>query len=421
MKRQTIIWYVLISLLTFSQVAFAGLAALRHWDIKKQEHQVICSFQFDSKVTYRSFYLSHPRRFVIDIPKAHVAVPKRRETLQNNLLRNMRIGQHQQAMTRLVFEVAPSAIISVTQQGSLLKVVVGSSIARAKPKQLRNIVVTIDPGHGGTDPGAIGYRKTREKMITLAIAKRLYSELKKEPGITPILTRSRDHYIALRKRLDRARDKKADVFISIHADAYKTRKAHGVSVFALSQRGASSEAARWLAEQENYSELGGVDLNDKSYVLRSVLLDLSQTATIAASLDLGQAVLSELGQFAALHNRKVEQARFVVLKSPDIPSILVETGFISNRSEELKLRSPRYQQKIANAIVRGIHRYFRKHAPMNTYLAEWNKSKHYHVKKGDNLSRVALMFATSVKKLKRLNRLRKNALRIGQLLKIPNA
>ena len=187
-----------------------------------------------------------------------------------------------------------------------------------------------------------------------------------------VLTRNSNRYVTLRKRLDRARNEKGDVFISIHADAFKDRQASGASVYALSVKGASSEAARWLAAKENHSELGEVDLTNKDDVLRSVLIDLSQTATISSSLELGNMVLQNLSHITKLHHRHVEQARFVVLKSPDIPSILVETGFISNPQEERRLRSSRYQTQLAQSIMLGIRAYFRYQAPPGTWLA-----KHY--------------------------------------------
>ena len=233
-------------------------------------------------------------------------------------------------------------------------------VLKSKNKPKRNAVVVIDPGHGGKDPGAIGHLGTREKDVVLAISKELYKMLKATPGVEVHITRSGDYFVTLRGRLKLARKGISDLFISIHADAYKNKQASGVSIFALSQRGATSEAAKWLAQKENASELmGGVDLADKSYLLRSVLLDLSQTATIKSSLQMGGRLLSSLRAVAQLHKNGVEQAPFVVLKSPDIPSVLVETGFISNLQEELRLRNPSYQHKIAKALRDGIVRYLK--------------------------------------------------------------
>lgn len=222
------------------------------------------------------------------------------------------------------------------------------------------MVIAIDAGHGGKDTGAIGPGHLQEKRVVLSIARRLYRLVNAEPGMRAVMTRNGDYYVGLRERLNIARKAKADLFIAIHADAYRNPRSHGASVYALSERGASSEAARWLAEKENYSELGGVNLAGKDNLLRSVLIDLSQTATTQASVRLGEDIIQHLGHFATLHHSHVELAPFVVLKSPDIPSILIETGFISNPREAKRLREPQYQQKLAHAIKLGVRRYFMK-------------------------------------------------------------
>jgi N-acetylmuramoyl-L-alanine amidase len=222
------------------------------------------------------------------------------------------------------------------------------------------IIVIIDPGHGGKDPGAVGKNKTKEKTVVLAIAKNLQRELNQQPNIKAILTRNSDYFIPLRQRLKIARKFHGDLFVSIHADAYMNNYAHGASVYALSLRGATSEAARFLAQKENESELGQV-IADKNQVLQSVLVDLTQKASITTSLDIGYMIINELSNFTALHHDVVEQAAFVVLKEPDVPSLLIETGFISNPEEEMKLRDKQYQQKIAMVLSSGIENYFAKH------------------------------------------------------------
>lgn len=221
----------------------------------------------------------------------------------------------------------------------------------------------IDAGHGGSDPGARGARGHLEKNVVLQIAKRLALKLNHTKNIRVTMTRTQDHFVPLRERLTLARKSKADLFIAIHADGYFNREARGASVYALSAHGATSEAAHWLAKQDNYSELGGVELNalkDKSPILRKVLIDLAQTATIKASLILGNDILQSLDDIATLHHKSVEQAPFLVLKSPDIPSILIETGFISNPQEERQLANPFYQNKIAQALAQGILQYIKK-------------------------------------------------------------
>jgi N-acetylmuramoyl-L-alanine amidase len=236
---------------------------------------------------------------------------------------------------------------------------------KARPQSSRLIVVSIDAGHGGEDPGARGPSGTNEKDITLAIARKLKDRLDREPNMRGVLTRDGDFFIPLHQRVEKARRVNADLFVSIHADAFVRPEARGSSVFALSERGATSAAARWLAKRENDADLiGGVNLDVKDRYLKQTLLDLSQTATINDSLKLGKSVLSELGEINTLHKASVEQAGFAVLKAPDIPSILVETAFISNPEEESRLKSDAYQNKMADAVFQGIKRYFAKNPPL---------------------------------------------------------
>ncbi len=241
-----------------------------------------------------------------------------------------------------------------------------------KPGVARLITVVVDAGHGGEDPGARGRKGTKEKQITLTIAKKVKALIDAEPGMRAVLTRDGDYFVALQDRVNKARKVQADLFVSIHADAFLNQQANGSSVFALSERGATSVAARWLAQRENEADLiGGVNLDVKDPYLAKTLLDLSQTATINDSLKLGKAVLGEMGEINRLHKPMVEQAGFAVLKAPDIPSILVETAFISNIEEEKKLNDPKYQDKMADAIVSGIKTYFAKNPALsrNTTVA----------------------------------------------------
>jgi N-acetylmuramoyl-L-alanine amidase len=240
----------------------------------------------------------------------------------------------------------------------------------------RPLIIVIDAGHGGKDPGTIGAQGTREKDVVLAIAQRLAELIKQDPKLHARLTRNGDYFVPLKDRLRLARKDKADLFVAIHADSYFNDQSTGASVYALSQHGASSMAARWLADRENHSELGGVDLNglgDHSYLLRSVLIDLAQTATIVDSVNLGTDMLSALESVTSLHYARVEQAPFMVLKSPDIPSILVEVGFLSNQYEEQRLRDAAYRDKLANALLAGIHQYVAMH-PMMASNAKFETS-----------------------------------------------
>ena len=240
--------------------------------------------------------------------------------------------------------------------------------ARSAPKRpdvARLIIVALDPGHGGEDPGALGRRGTHEKSVTLAIAQKLKARIDKEPNMRAVLTRDGDYYLPLHMRVEKAQRVRADLFVSIHADAFIRPHARGASVFALSEKGATSAAASWLANRENAADLiGGVNMQGKDRYLKMTLADLSLTAQINDSLKAGRAVLAELGGINNLHKSDVEQAGFAVLKAPDIPSILVETAFISNPDEELRLRSTAYQNKVAEAIFNGIKRYFAKNPPL---------------------------------------------------------
>lgn len=240
-----------------------------------------------------------------------------------------------------------------------------------QPPGARDLIIAVDAGHGGEDPGAIGKNGTREKDVVLAIARELAARIANEPGMRSVLTRGGDYFVPLRDRMRRARAQQADLFVSVHADSIQDRSIDGSSVYILSQHGASSEAARWLADRENASDLiGGVSLDDKGDVLASVLLDLSQSAAMNASQVAAERVLRELAQAGEIRKPQVQQAGFMVLKSPDIPSMLVETAYISNPQEELRLRTASHQAKVAEAIRRGVHDYFYANPPLGTRVAE---------------------------------------------------
>ncbi|MDA7736714.1 N-acetylmuramoyl-L-alanine amidase [Porticoccus sp.] len=291
---------------------------------------------------------------------------------------------------------------------------------------LRNIIVAIDPGHGGEDPGAIGPKRLMEKHVVLAISQELKKLLDQKSGFSAVLIRSSDYYVPLRKRIKIAHKKRADIFISIHADAFKKPSAKGASVFILSRSGASSETARYLAKRENSTDLiggsGSVSLDDKDPILASVLLDLSMTATLNSSLDLGKSVLKSIGTIARLHKNYVEEAGFVVLKSPDIPSILIETGFISNPSEAKKLANKTYQKKLAYSIFKGITQYFSGNYPIGTLLAseklDIERPLYYLVLPGDTAYKISKKYKISVKKLIKLNNLKGDKIYSGQKLRI---
>ncbi len=296
--------------------------------------------------------------------------------------------------------------------------------AQAESRGRRDLIIAIDAGHGGEDPGAIGPDRIREKDVVLQIAQKLLENFNQASGYKAILVRKSDYYVGLTQRRDIARKANADMFVSIHADAFTSASAHGSSVYALSSKGATSASAQFLADKENQSDLvGGVSLDDKDAVLSSVLIDLSMTYKMESSLEVGSGVLRKMKNISHLHSYKVEQAAFAVLKTPDIPSILVETGFISNHDEAKKLSSSQYQQKLADAIYHGINDYFLRKAPEGTYIA-WSGSQQsldgmHVVTKGDTLSDIAMRYSVSMASLIEYNKLSSNEVRIGQELKIP--
>ena len=327
--------------------------------------------------------------------------------------RSFTAGPNSQYGDRLVIDLQPSGNLHAVKRAS----------EGYQPG--RDIVIAIDPGHGGHDPGAVGKGRTREKDVALQIARTLAARINAEAGMKAVLVRSGDYYVGHRKRMDIARKNKADLFISVHADAVDDRRAYGASVYALSLKGASDEAARQLAERENASlRLGGVTLADKDEVLASVLLDLSQNAALSASLDVGSKVIGELARIGKVHRRTVQQAGFLVLKSPDMPSILVEMAYISNPTEEKRLRDTRHQGRLANAILGGVRTYFYNNPPPDTRIAmEMRRTPVKRVRhviaRGDTLSEIAERYNVSAAAIRAANKLSNDSIRIGQTLSIP--
>lgn len=338
-------------------------------------------FDLDGPVEHQIFTLGSPHRVVLDIEDVRLSGELPADAPAPSLIRRIRSAVRGDGDLRVVLdmerEVRPKSFVLQPNDKHGHRLVVdvinpsGSTGGDSRPasgdKPRRDLVIAIDAGHGGRDPGAIGRSGTFEKNLTLAVARRLYEVLDRTPGFRPVLTRNEDIYLDLRERMTKARREQADLFISLHADAFRDARARGSSVYALSLNGATSEAARWLAERENASDLvGGVSLGDKDKMLASVLLDLSQSATIESSLDVGHEVLESLGGVNKLHKHSVQQAAFVVLKSPDIPSILVETAFISNPNEERRLQTAQHQQQLAEAIRDGVVDYFKRQAPRDS-------------------------------------------------------
>lgn len=417
-------------------VAFADadFLSVRLWAAPDHTRVV---FDTSGPVTHKLFTLQNPDRLVIDVPAAQA---KANMQTSGGMVKGIRAARNKPDTLRIVLDLKQAAkprSFNLTPNGQYGHRLVidlygdesgtasAATTPTAKPEvkqaiasqagDVRDLVIAIDAGHGGDDPGAMGRRKTREKDVVLAIARRLARLVEKEPGMRPVLIREGDYYVGLRQRIEKARKHKADLFISIHADGFTDHRASGSSVYVLSRRGASSEMARVLAARENAADLvGGVSLDDKDDLLREVLLDLSQTATLEASFSVADNMLGELKRIGKTHKTGVQQAGFVVLKSPDIPSILVETAFISNPAEEQKLRDSGHQQQLATAMLHGIRDYFRKHPPPGTLVA-----RQYVVKNGDTLSDIAQQFSVSLNSLRGYNGLKSDTLRVGDTLRIP--
>jgi len=356
-----------------------------------QQDNLMLHFDLDSaEASAEMFILTKPDRLVIDLPRATLGTQLPTEEFQTGVVKAIRYAQHGDQFLRIVLdlrgEVSPTSHIVPRQGGQRLVVNMGvpSGVTRddrwrTQPSQqtLRDVVIAIDAGHGGRDPGAIGPSNTYEKDVVLGVAIRLHNQLVGIRGIVPVLVRDSDVYIDLRERMEIARRANADIFVSIHADAINRETAQGSSVYALSMDGASSEAAAWLAKRENEAAAlyGDVALSGLENGLAQTLINLTQGNTMERSIEVGTDVLAELARLGPVHKPTVEQAAFAVLKSPDIPSILVETAFISNRAEERKLNSSRYQEKLATAIGRGLYTYLQRRAPAGTYLAAQRRDK----------------------------------------------
>lgn len=388
-KRRRLVQLLGSTALLAGPVGFAHAASTLSGFRMVQQENVMLHFDLSENARdAHLFALANPDRLVIDLPNTHMSESIAPQQFTQGAVKGFRFGQHESGKLRVVIDLhrsVPASFRFVPRQGGQrlivdLGVKGNAELADYKarinePGQLRDVIVAIDAGHGGKDPGAIGQRKTREKDITLKVAQRLYNRLTKQAGITPVMIRTDDTYVALRERIRIARARHADLFVSVHADAFKRKAAQGSSVYALSLKGASSEAAAWLAEKENEADalFGDVALDGLSQDLKQTLLDLAQNSTLEASLEVGTDVLEELKKIGAVHKPSVEQANFAVLKSPDIPSVLVETAFISNLQEERKLNSPRFQETLAAAIQKGVTGYFRKRAPDGT---------HFHANRG---------------------------------------
>ncbi len=446
------IWILLIS-------AWSNAAEVRNVRIWPAPDHTRIVFDTSAPVQYQLIVLTNPHRIVLDLQASSLGTSLQHLDLANNIIKGLRSSYRPDSKLRLVvdlrqqvaakaFTLPPNATYGhrlVLDLDDYTSTAEPASLTVNQPQQQwltsldllnsqRDIVIAIDAGHGGEDPGALGPnirgQRLQEKHVVLAMAKHLQTMLVTEPGFKSILVREGDYYVKLRKRTNKARQEKADVFISLHADAFKTAKPRGSSVWTLSPRGATSEMGRWLAQNENDADLiggvGGVSLDDKEPDLAKTLLDLSMTSSQTTSQGLANTVLTHIGKIARLHSKHVQQAGFTVLKSPDIASILVETGFISNPTEARLLSQSNYQKKVANAIFQAIKEYFYLNPIDNTYLASVAKTQSrrqlYRVVSGDTLSKIAQRYGISLKRLQDANNLSfKSIIRVGQQLTIPES
>ncbi|VVM92049.1 N-acetylmuramoyl-L-alanine amidase AmiC [Pseudomonas fluorescens] len=445
---------------TVDAVAESKVNSVRLWRAPDNTRLV---FDLTGPVQHSVFTLTSPDRLVIDINGASLGAPLN-VNASNTPITAMRSAQRtptdlrvvidlKKAVTPKSFSLAPNAqygnrlVVDLFDNAAdAAPIPVPTNVAKVAPVPVtpidppvklppapagkRDIVVVIDAGHGGEDPGASGSRGQREKDVVLAIARELQRQVNGMKGFRAELTRTGDYFIPLRGRTEIARKKGADLFVSIHADAAPSKAAFGASVFALSDRGATSETARWLADSENRSDLiggaGNVSLDDKDRMLAGVLLDLSMTASLTSSLNVGQKVLTNIGRVTPLHKQRVEQAGFMVLKSPDIPSILVETGFISNANEASKLAAASHQQALARSISSGVRQFFQQNPPPGTYISWLRDSggiaqgpRDHRVNPGETLAMIAVRYQVSPASLRSANNLKSDDLKAGQHLTIP--
>jgi N-acetylmuramoyl-L-alanine amidase len=425
---------VALTLLVLGQVATAATVdGIRLWSGPDGTRAV---FELSAPIEHRVFALSDPDRIVIDLPNTaaaeSLALPDAR-----GVVAAVRTGARPDGELRVVLELNEPAnpktfLLGPNEQyGHRLVIDLPASdaapvVRRAPPAERgRDVIIAIDAGHGGEDPGASGRSGLREKDAVLAIARRLAAEINGAPGMRAMLTRDGDYFIPLRKRMEIAHEAQADFFISIHADSYRAADAKGATVYVLSEKGASDEQSLVLAQRENASDLiGGVSLADKDQLLARVLLDLSQNAALSASTAVGQRLIRRMSSVTSMRRTQVQQAPFLVLKSPDMPSVLVETAYISNPREEASLKSGNYQGALAAALRQGIVDYFTANPPRGSYFAHSPSGGsadpvRHVIARGETLSGIAERYRVSSASIRRFNSLKNDVLRVGQVLTIP--
>ena len=407
----------------------AEVRGLRLWPAPDNTRLV---FDLNSPVEHRLFTLRNPNRIVIDIKNTNVSGVLPSATYNESRIKGIRYAKRGNNGLRVVLDlnnaVKPKSfvlkphgayghrlVVDLFDATEARKVIKKRPVYKTK-KYARDLIIAIDAGHGGEDPGAIGQRGTREKDVVLRIAKELEKLVKRERGMKPLMIRKGDYYIGLKQRVKKAQIAQADLFISIHADAFKNGKARGTSVFILSERGASSDLASYLADSENSADLNGGVSSTNDDLLNMVLADMVKNSTLEDSHQIASKVLAGLKGVNRLHKKTVEQAGFAVLKAGR-PAILVETAFISNRNEERKLRSHKHQRALAKAIFKGTRSYFRSNPIPGTLLAV--RDRKHRIARGETLSGIAQRYQISLASIRGANNLRGDNLRIGKMLSIP--
>jgi N-acetylmuramoyl-L-alanine amidase len=455
MKHSIIFTQVLCSILlsAASVAAWANnkLDSVRIWAAPESTRVV---FDLTQAPKYADFTLSSPHRLVVDLEDTRLGVNLAKVANNSKLIKSIRYSTPPKKGTlRLVldlhkpvkanlFSLPPTApygnrlVVDLDDSAPVQTLSSNSSSSTpsnfaSSSQGLRDLVIAIDAGHGGEDPGSIGPAGTHEKRVVLEIANRLAAKINQTPGMRAVMTRRGDYFVNLNKRSELARNSKADLLISIHADAFTSPKPQGASVWILSMRRANSEIGRWLEQKEKHSELLGgageiIQNTDSEQYLAMTLLDMSMNSSMAISHAIAGDIIKDLNSVTKLHKHKPEAASFAVLKSPDIPSILVETGFISNPYEERQLKNGAYQDKLARAIHAGVLRYFSSNAPSDTVLAKRGAtnsggSQKHKVARGESLSVIAQRYQVSVTRLKQANNLRSDVVHVGQNLVIPRA
>lgn len=400
-------------------------------------------FDMEGEAEYEVFRLQSPERLVVDLTNASTDASLEVNDHPRSVIEGVRHAPRNGSDLRVVldlreavnprsFQLMPAQgaphrlVLDLTRSGS-----VGTRVEAGEEREprrgrsqedLRDVIVAIDAGHGGHDPGAIGPNGTREKDVALEVSQRLADLVEDEWGMEAVMIRTGDYFLPLRERVKRAREAEADVFMSIHADAFPDPSVNGSSVYMLSEGGASSEAARFLAERENQADmrLGGVPMNGRDDSLSNVLLDLAQSGSLEASSTLAERMIDELDRVGKVRRPKVERANFAVLRSPDVPSILVESGFISNPQDERRLRSSSYQQSLAEALLTGLRAYFSTHARPGTLIADGGGMEQHIIRPGETLSGIADRYSVSLSDLRAVNGVNGDTIYTGQVLEVPS-